>query len=58
MVLQFQRNITIYGSQLDHVWCNATDSQCFSITTKAWLDYKPIYFAYKLSNRVTNFISN
>jgi hypothetical protein len=35
MVFQFQQNITIYGSQLDHVWCTATNSQCFSKTTKA-----------------------
>jgi hypothetical protein len=35
MVLEFQQNTTIYGSQLDHVWCNATNSQCLSRTTKA-----------------------
>ncbi len=55
MVFQFQQNTIIYGSQLDHVWCNATDSQCLSRTTKAWSNDKPIYFAYKLPNHVTNF---
>jgi hypothetical protein len=36
MVFQFQQSTTICGSQLDHVWCNAPNSQCLSGTIKAY----------------------
>jgi hypothetical protein len=56
MILQFQQSTTIYGSQLDHVWRSAINYQCLSGTTKAyWSYHKPIYFAYKLLDHVTNF---
>jgi len=55
MILQFQQNTTIYGSQLDYVWCNFANSQCLSGTIEAcWSNHKPIYFAYKLPDHVTN----
>jgi hypothetical protein len=56
MVLQFQQSTTIYGSQLDHFWRNAINSQCLSGTIEAyWSYHKPIYFEYKLLDHVTNF---
>jgi hypothetical protein len=56
MILQFQQNTTIYGSQLDYVWRNFGNSQCLLGTIEAyWSNHKPIYFAYDLPYHVTNF---
>ncbi len=56
MILKFQQNTTICGSQLDYVWCNFANSQCLLGTIEAyWSNHKPICFAYELPDHVTNF---
>jgi hypothetical protein len=56
MKFQFQESITIYGSQLDHIWSNNPSEQCLSRTTKAfWTNHKPIHFAFKLLEHVPRF---
>jgi hypothetical protein len=50
MELQFLKNITIYGSHINHIWTNPPTQECMSKVVEAyWIDHKPIYFAYKLN---------
>ncbi len=56
MKLEFHESITIYDSQLEHIWSNTALKQCISRTTQAFqTNHNPIHFAFKLCNHITQF---
>ncbi len=53
----FIENATINDTQIFHTWTNALLQQCHFGTTQAhWIDHTPIYFVFKLSNYVSQFV--
>jgi len=55
--LIFIGSTIINDTQIDHIWTNAPIQQChFGTTQTYWIDHKPIYFAFKLSNYVPQFV--
>jgi hypothetical protein len=55
--LIFKENTTINDTQIDYIWTNAPIQQCHYETTQAyWTNHKPIYFAFKLPDYVSQFV--
>jgi hypothetical protein len=55
--LIFLENPTINGTQIDHIWTNASIQQChFGSTQAYWTDHKPVHFAFKLTNYFPQFV--
>jgi hypothetical protein len=56
MCLQFQESTTIYDSQINHVWTNASTQHNISGVLEAyWTNDKLTYFAFKLPNYVPQY---
>jgi hypothetical protein len=55
--LTFIKSTTIDNTQVNYIWTNASTQQCHLGETQAyWIDYKPIYFTFKLPYYVPQFI--
>ncbi len=55
--LIFSKSTTINNTQIDHIWTNAPTQQCHSkVTQTYWIDHKLVYFTFKLSYYIPQFI--
>ncbi len=56
MELQFKEITTIYDTHIDHIWTITPIQQCMLRVVEAyWINHKPIYIAFKLSNHVQQY---
>jgi hypothetical protein len=55
--ITFIENTTPNNMQIDHIWTNAPTQQCGTRSAQAyWTYHNPIYFAFKLTNHISQFI--
>jgi hypothetical protein len=56
MKFQFLKITTIYESHIDHIWTNASTPKCMLGIVKTYcIDHKPIYFAFKFPNHISQY---
>jgi len=56
MKVQLEKITTIYESHIDHIWTNTLIQQCMlEIVEAYWTHRKPIYFAFKLFNYISQY---
>jgi hypothetical protein len=52
-----ERNTMMYESHIHHIWKNASINQrcMWRVVEVYWIDHKPIYFTFKISNYVSQY---